>query len=189
MEGLELAGWRVEIADAVKVKGLAPLACTTDRIDAWVLAELARRDLVPAIWRRRSGCPTRLSAPNASGRGSDFISFVTAPASSSACTPSCSPTASRIRSPTSSASRAATCSRASAQRRLRVFEPAVRARPPHIHDPESTVDVELLEREQLRRWKPGSGREHNHWPVDRAEPVGDRLDLLPRFEGIGSPPP
>src|SRR6266545_4211250 len=47
---LELAGWRVEIADAQKVKGLAPLACKTDRIDAWVLAELCRRDLVPAIW-------------------------------------------------------------------------------------------------------------------------------------------
>jgi transposase len=47
---LELAGWEVEIADAQKVKGLAPLACKTDRIDAWVLAELARRDLVPAIW-------------------------------------------------------------------------------------------------------------------------------------------
>src|SRR5919197_2637033 len=47
---LELAGWRVEIADALKVKGLAPLACKTDRIDAWVLAELARRELVPAIW-------------------------------------------------------------------------------------------------------------------------------------------
>src|SRR5438309_1134018 len=47
---LEQAGWDVEIADAVKVKGLAPLACKTDRIDAWVLAELARRDLVPAIW-------------------------------------------------------------------------------------------------------------------------------------------
>src|SRR5215218_3955063 len=47
---LELAGWLVEIADAQKVKGLAPLACKTDRIDAWVLAELARRDLVPAIW-------------------------------------------------------------------------------------------------------------------------------------------
>jgi transposase len=29
---------------------LAPLACKTDRIDAWVLAELSRRDLVPAIW-------------------------------------------------------------------------------------------------------------------------------------------
>jgi transposase len=47
---LELAGWEVEIADAQKVNGLAPLACKTDRIDAWVLAELARRDLVPAIW-------------------------------------------------------------------------------------------------------------------------------------------
>jgi transposase len=47
---LELAGWDVEIADAVKVKGLAPLAAKTDKIDAWVLAELARRDLIPAIW-------------------------------------------------------------------------------------------------------------------------------------------
>jgi transposase len=47
---LELAGWEVEIADAQKVKGLAPLACKTDRIDAWVLAELSRRDLIPAIW-------------------------------------------------------------------------------------------------------------------------------------------
>jgi len=47
---LEDGGWQVEIADAAKVKGLAPLACKTDKIDAWVLAELARRDLVPAIW-------------------------------------------------------------------------------------------------------------------------------------------
>jgi transposase len=47
---LERHGWAVEIADAQKVKGLAPLACKTDRIDAWVLAELSRRDLVPAIW-------------------------------------------------------------------------------------------------------------------------------------------
>src|SRR2546425_1131607 len=39
---LELTGWQVEIADAQKVKGLAPLACKTDRIDAWVLAELDR---------------------------------------------------------------------------------------------------------------------------------------------------
>jgi transposase len=49
-EQQELRGWDVEIADAVKVKGFAPLACTTDKIDAWVLAELSRRDLVPAIW-------------------------------------------------------------------------------------------------------------------------------------------
>jgi transposase len=47
---LELAGWQVEIADAQKVKGLAPLACKTDRIDAWVLAELSRREL-RARWR------------------------------------------------------------------------------------------------------------------------------------------
>jgi transposase len=47
---LELAGWEVRIAHAVKAKGLAPLACKTDKIDAWVLAELARRDLVPEIW-------------------------------------------------------------------------------------------------------------------------------------------
>lgn len=47
---LELGGWEVDIADAIKVKGLAPLACKTDRIDAWVLAELSRRELVPAIW-------------------------------------------------------------------------------------------------------------------------------------------
>src|ERR671931_514487 len=47
---LERCGWEVQIADAQRVKGLAPLACKTDRIDAWVLAELSRRDLVPAIW-------------------------------------------------------------------------------------------------------------------------------------------
>jgi transposase len=47
---LERFGWEVEIADAARVKGLAPLACKTDRIDAWVLAELGRRRLVPTIW-------------------------------------------------------------------------------------------------------------------------------------------
>jgi transposase len=47
---LERAGWDVQVADAQKVRGLAPLACKTDRIDAWVLAELSRRELVPAIW-------------------------------------------------------------------------------------------------------------------------------------------
>ena len=31
---LEQQGWSVEIADAQKVKGLAPLACKTDKIDA-----------------------------------------------------------------------------------------------------------------------------------------------------------
>lgn len=43
-------GWEVGVADAAKVKGIAPLACKTDRIDAWVLAELSRLGLVPAIW-------------------------------------------------------------------------------------------------------------------------------------------
>ena len=31
-------------------EGPGAAACTTDQIDAWVLAELSRRDLVPAIW-------------------------------------------------------------------------------------------------------------------------------------------
>jgi transposase len=47
---LERRGWDVALADAQKVKGLAPLACKTDRIDAWVLAQLSWRALVPAIW-------------------------------------------------------------------------------------------------------------------------------------------
>jgi transposase len=47
---LEQEGWDVEIADAQKVKGLAPLACKTDKIDSMVLAVLSQRDLVPAIW-------------------------------------------------------------------------------------------------------------------------------------------
>ena len=47
---LEQEGWSVEIADAQRVKGLAPLACKTDKIDSMVLAVLSHRDLVPAIW-------------------------------------------------------------------------------------------------------------------------------------------
>ena len=47
---LEREGWSVEIAAAKKVKGLAPLACKTDKIDSLVLATLSQRDLVPAIW-------------------------------------------------------------------------------------------------------------------------------------------
>ena len=47
---LERAGWDVRIADALKARGLAPLACKTDRIDCWVLAELGRLDLVPEVW-------------------------------------------------------------------------------------------------------------------------------------------
>jgi transposase len=44
------AGWEVEVADARKVKNVAPLACKTDKVDAPVLAELCRRELVPALW-------------------------------------------------------------------------------------------------------------------------------------------
>jgi transposase len=43
-------GWAIEIADARKVKAIAPLACKTDKVDARVLADLARRDLVPTVW-------------------------------------------------------------------------------------------------------------------------------------------
>src|SRR3954447_20337595 len=47
---LEEQGWEVLVADAQRVKGLAPLACKTDKIDAQVLAVLSQRDLVRAIW-------------------------------------------------------------------------------------------------------------------------------------------
>jgi transposase len=49
-EQLALAGWDIRIADARKVKAIAPLACKTDRVDARVLADLARRDLIPEVW-------------------------------------------------------------------------------------------------------------------------------------------
>jgi hypothetical protein len=47
---LAAAGWDVAVAHARKVRDIAPLACKTDRVDARVLAELCRRDLVPALW-------------------------------------------------------------------------------------------------------------------------------------------
>jgi transposase len=47
---LELAGWDVRLADPLRARALAPLACKTDRVDCWVLAELARRDLIPEVW-------------------------------------------------------------------------------------------------------------------------------------------
>src|ERR687886_808687 len=59
---LELAGWQVEIADAQKVKGLAPLACKTDRIDAWVLAELERARWRLHLVRHRSSLKQRVHA-------------------------------------------------------------------------------------------------------------------------------
>ena len=49
-ETLRGVGWDVRVADARRARALAPLAAKTDQIDARVLAELARRDLVPEVW-------------------------------------------------------------------------------------------------------------------------------------------
>jgi transposase len=49
-EQLQACGWQFAVADARKVKAIAPLACKTDKVDARVLAQLARRDLVPEVW-------------------------------------------------------------------------------------------------------------------------------------------
>ena len=57
---LVATGWRMQVADARKVRAVAPLACKTDRVDARVLAELVRRDLVPALW---------VTVPSVSGCG------------------------------------------------------------------------------------------------------------------------
>jgi len=47
---LVACGWQVEVADARKVKTVAPLAAKTDKLEARLLAELSRRQLVPALW-------------------------------------------------------------------------------------------------------------------------------------------
>jgi hypothetical protein len=62
---LEELGWEVLVADAQKVKGLAPLACrpTASTRACW-------RSSPGAIWCRRSGCPTRAFAVSASWRAS-----------------------------------------------------------------------------------------------------------------------
>jgi transposase len=70
---LERGGWQVEIADAQKVRGLAPLACKTDRIDARVLASSA-----VGSWCRRSGCPIPAYVQSGSGRASGCTSSATA---------------------------------------------------------------------------------------------------------------
>src|ERR671910_1212666 len=62
---LEELGWEVLVADAQKVKGLAPLACRPTRS-----TRACWRCSRTAIWCRRSGCPTRASAANASSRAS-----------------------------------------------------------------------------------------------------------------------
>lgn len=55
---LELAGWDVLIADGQRVRGLAPLAAKTDKIDAHVLAvihlEVTQHGAAPASPDRRS---------------------------------------------------------------------------------------------------------------------------------------
>jgi transposase len=78
---LEQQGWEVEIADAQKVKGLAPLACKTDKIDSMVLAVLSQRDLV-----RRSGCPILIFARSASSLAFACIWSSTARCSSTGST-------------------------------------------------------------------------------------------------------
>src|SRR4051812_16205058 len=69
---LAAAGWRVQIAHARKVRDVAPLACKTDKVDARVLAELCRRDLVPELWvpPLRGPGAARTAAP-ADAPGSD----------------------------------------------------------------------------------------------------------------------
>ena len=47
---LQAGGWIVQIADARKAKAVGSLAAKTDKLDARVLAELARRDLVPQVY-------------------------------------------------------------------------------------------------------------------------------------------
>ena len=75
---LEMAGWDVAIADAVKVKGLAPLAAKTDKIDARVLL-LARlsgpkflRWALPGVrpHRGREADPCRVRPRRSSKRSS-----------------------------------------------------------------------------------------------------------------------
>src|SRR5664280_3070353 len=75
-DSLEFAGWDVLIADAQRVRGLAPLAAKTDKIDARVLAELTRRALVPEITAADPGGAGRAGAgpvPLALGPPSDGI--------------------------------------------------------------------------------------------------------------------
>src|SRR5207247_9263046 len=62
-----------------------------------------------------------------------------------------------------------------------LLHPPVRIRPSDLDDTGGTIDVALLEREQLRGSKPSRGREHDHRP-EHPEPLGDRPDLRPGIE-------
>ena len=65
---LERAGWKVQVAHARKVRDIAPLACKTDKVDARVLAELCRRDLVPGGLGRLAARTARSVSACAGGR-------------------------------------------------------------------------------------------------------------------------
>ena len=79
---LEELGWEVLIADAAKVKGLAPLAWKTDTTTpaCWPCSR-------SVTWCPRSGCPTRRSGASASWLASGCIWSSTARCSSTASTP------------------------------------------------------------------------------------------------------
>ena len=91
---LSAAGWCVEIADARKVKAIAPLACKTDRVDARVLAELVRRDLVPALCdpvarrARPARAPALAHAPRAPSSWPSTASCSSGGTRSPCCSPS-----------------------------------------------------------------------------------------------------
>jgi hypothetical protein len=53
--------------------------------------------------------------------------------------------------------------------RVFVLDPAVRERPPHVHDAGFAVNVVLFEPGQLRRSKTGRCRENDHQPIHRAK--------------------
>src|SRR5215207_8659867 len=64
---LEQAGWDVEIADAQRVKGLAPWHVRPTRSTPG-----SSRCSATATWCRRSGSPTRAFERSASSRGAGF---------------------------------------------------------------------------------------------------------------------
>src|SRR3954463_3679675 len=54
--------------------------------------------------------------------------------------------------------------------------------PSNLDDAGGTIDVALLEREQLGGPESGRGRETDHRPEHRPQPLGHRADLLPGIE-------
>jgi len=70
---LELHGWQVEIADAQKVKGLAPLPARPTGSTLGCLPSSPA-----ATWCQRSGCLTRWCVPSANAPAGVCISFGTA---------------------------------------------------------------------------------------------------------------